>query len=251
MNKFKLDFKNKVNRVDFEYRGTPGYYTSSPSSIYREIGYKGKVYKFIPASELGNHNDANFFTEDDIDLLITLRDELNIEAFPFKTKDGRKTYLFLNKDWLFDVAMRLLYLLEDAKMFNITGSTLYINGVEFDYMSKCSFGMCEYGEYSYGILDTDIRKIQKLFLSPTTKSGCKFSYFKSYLTLLPLYSSKDRVIFNDGSYVSDEFLNLSSDELSKIPMNEVVEYMVSDMQDNKCTVVEFVIKRVEWGDLWE
>lgn len=234
-----------MNGVDFEYRGTPGYYTSSSSSIYREIGYKGKVYKFIPASELGNHSDANVFTEDDIDLLITLRDELNIEAFPFKTKDGRKTYLFLNKDWLFDVAMRLLYLLEDAKMCNIVGSTLYINGVEFDYMSKCSFGMCEYGEYSYGILGTDIRKIQKLFLSPTTKSGCKFSYFKSYLTLLPLYSSKDRVIFNDGSYVCDESLNLSSDELSKIPINEVVEYRVSNTPDSKCTVVEFVIKRVE------
>lgn len=244
MNKFKLDFKNKVDRVDFKYKGIPGYYASRPSSINQEVGYKGKVYTLVPASELVNHDDANFFTEDDIDLLITLRDELNIEAFPFKTKDGRKTYLFLNKNWLFDVAIRLLYVLEDAKMFHIVGSTLYIDGVEFDYKSKCSFGMCDYGEYSYGIVEVDIHKVPQMFLSSATNSGCKLWYFKNYLTMLPLSEGKGEVYFDVCHDTNDGFLSLNSDRLSEVPINEVVEYKVSDTLVGR-KIVKFVIKRVE------
>lgn len=241
--RFKLDFKHKVNRIDFNYKGTPGYYDSSPSSIDQEIGYKGKVYKFVPASEL-KQDSTNFFTGDDIDLLITLRDEFNIEAFPFKKNDGSVAYLFLHGNWLFDVATRLLLLIESARMFNIVGSTLYIDGVEFDYKSKCSFGMSEYGEYSYGISDKVDMK-QPIFLSEDTNSGCKISYLKHYLTMLPLLSNEYRVIFEKGSYPDDNSLKVYSKELSKIPINEVIEYRVSDISDSKCTVVEFVIKRVE------
>lgn len=120
--------------------------------------YNGKVYKFYPAVELSEHQDTSFFTEDDIDLLIFLRDELDIEAFPFNKSNGEITYLFLNKNWLFDVAIKLLYILKSSRMFNIVGSTLYIDGVEFDYKSRCSFGICEYGEYSYGITEVDVHR---------------------------------------------------------------------------------------------
>lgn len=241
--RFKLDFKHKVNRIDFNYKGTPGYYDSSPSSIDQEIGYKGKVCKFIPASGL-KKDSTEFFTENDIDLLITLRDEFNIEAFPFKKNDGSVAYLFLHGNWLFDVATRLLLLIESARMFNIVGSTLYIDGVEFDYKSKCSFGMSEYGEYSYGVLDKVDMK-QPIFLSEDTNSGCKISYLKYYLTMLPLLSKDYRVIFEKGSYPDDNPLKVCSKELSKIPINEVVEYKIFDTKGGNSKVVEFVIKQIE------
>lgn len=241
--RFKLDFKNKVNRIDFNYRGTPGYYDSSPSSIDQEIGYNGKVCKFIPASKL-KQDSTDFFTENDIDLLITLRDEFNIEAFPFKKNDGSVTYLFLHGNWLFDVATRLLLLIESARMFNIVGSTLYIDGVEFDYRSKCSFGMSEYGEYSYGILNkVDIK--QPIFLSKDTNSGCKISYLKCYLTMLPLLSKEYRLIFEKGYYLDHNQLEVCSKELSKVPINEVYEYKVFDTKDGYNKVVEFVIKPIK------
>lgn len=169
--------------VKFEYNGIQGFFDKSKD--IDELIYDDKVYKFYPAIELREHQDTSFFTEDDIDLLIFLRDKLDQEAFPFRKPTGEVTYLFLNKNWLFDVAIRLLYLLGTAKMFNIVGSTLYIDGVEFDYKSKCKFGMCDYGEYSYGIVDVDIGLCPQMFLSHATNSGCKFWYFKSYLTMLP------------------------------------------------------------------
>lgn len=207
--------------------------------------YNGKVYKFYPASELREHQDNSFFTEDDIDLLIFLRDKLNQEAFPFKNKLGEVVYLFLNKNWLFDVAIRLMYTLENAKMFSIIGSTLYIDGVEFDYRSKCSFGMCDYGEYSYGIIGVDIHKIPQMFLSSTTNSGCKFGYFKSYLTMLPLSKDNGRVYFDSSHSINEEFLSISSNSLSRIPINEVIEYKVFNSYYSNSREVTFIVKQVE------
>lgn len=250
MNTFKLNSMEESKKVSFNYNGNYGCYAKSTPHTNAKLEYKEKTYTFFPASELESHNNANFFTEDDIDLLIILRDELNIEAFPFMTKGGKITYLFLNKNWLFDVAKRLLCILEDARMFNIVGSTLYINGVEFDYKSKCSFGMSEYGEYSYGILDKVDMK-QPIFLSEDTNSGCKISYLKHYLTMLPLLSNEYKIIFEKGSYPDDNSLKVCSKELSKVPINEVVEYKVFDTKGGNSRVVEFIIKQIEWGSNYE
>lgn len=228
--------------IKFEYSGVQGLFDKSKDLC--ELTYNDKVYKFYPAVELSKHQDTSFFTEEDIDLLIFLRDELDIEAFPFKKSDGEITYLFLNKDWLFDVAIRLLYLLEDSKMFNIVGSTLYIDGVEFDYRSKCSFGMCDYGEYSYGIVEVDMYKCPQMFLSSTTNSGCKFGYFKSYLTMLPLSKDNGRVYFDGSHSINEEFLSISSDSLSRIPINEVIQYKVFNSYYSNSREVEFIIKNV-------
>ena len=233
---------NHTKVIKFEYNEVQGSFDLSKD--IDELTYNGKVYKFYPASELREHQDNSFFTEDDIDLLIFLRDKLNQEAFPFKNRLGEVTYLFLNKNWLFDVAIRLMYTLENAKMFSIIGSTLYIDGVEFDYRSKCSFGICEYGEYSYGIIGVDIHNVPQMFLSHTTNSGCKFWYFKSYLTLLPLSEHNGTVYFETHYGANDEYLPLNSDRLSSIPINEVVDYRVyyTPYSDNK--TIEFIIKRV-------
>lgn len=53
--------------------------------------YSKKTYKFYPDVELS----TNFFTEGYIDLLIALRDELDIEAFPFRKPNGEVTYISL------------------------------------------------------------------------------------------------------------------------------------------------------------
>lgn len=233
---------NYSKKAKFEYNGIQGLFDKSKD--LHELTYNGRVYKFYPAKELKEHADTSFFTEDDIDLLIFLRDKLDIEAFPFMTKDCEITYLFLNKNWLFDVAIRLLHTLENAKMFNIIGSTLYIDGVEFDYKSKCSFGICDYGEYAYGIIEVDIRKVPQMFLSLSTNSGCKFWYFKSYLTLLPLSVYNGRVYFDTCHDFNDESLSISSDRLSRIPINEVIDYKVSNSLYSDRKEVEFVIKPV-------
>lgn len=228
--------------IKFEYNEVQGSFDLSKD--IDELTYNGKVYKFYPASELREHQDNSFFTEDDIDLLIFLRDKLNQEAFPFKNRLGEVTYLFLNKNWLFDVAIKLLYILKSSKMFNIVGSTLYIDGVEFDYKSRCSFGICEYGEYSYGITEVDIHRCPQMFLSSTTNSGCKFGYFNSYLTMLPLSKDNGRVYFDNSHSINEEFLSISSNSLSRIPINEVVQYKVFNSYYNNSREVEFIVKNV-------
>lgn len=235
---------NHTKVIKFKYNGIKGLFDKS-KDVY-ELTYNGKVYKFYPAVELSEYQDTSFFTEDDIDLLIFLRDELDIEAFPFNKSNGEITYLFLNKNWLFDVAIKLLYILKSSKMFNIVGSTLYIDGVEFDYKSRCSFGICDYGEYSYGIIEVDIHKVPQMFLSLSTNSGCKFWYFKSYLTLLPLSVYNGMVYFDNCHNTNDESLSISSDSLSRVPINEVVEYKVYNALHSNDKEVGFIVKPVGW-----
>lgn len=170
--------------VKFEYNGIQGLFDKSKD--IEELTYNGKVYKFYPAVELREHDDTSFFTEDDIDLLILLRDKLHQEAFPFKKSTGEITYLFLNENWLLDTAIRLLKINESFQMFFIKGSTLFINGVEFDYKSKCKFGICEYGEYSYTIPVEENDSSEAIYASTYTKSGCRIDYLPALLTIMPL-----------------------------------------------------------------
>lgn len=238
--RYKLDYCTEVrcDCYEFAYNGIRGFYDKSKD--VHELFYHKKTYKFYPAVELS----TSFFTEDDIDLLIFLRDELDIEAFPFNKSNGEITYLFLNKNWLFDVAIKLLYILKSSRMFNIVGSILYIDGVEFDYKSRCSFGICEYGEYSYGITEVDIHRCPQMFLSLTTNSGCKFGYFKSYLTMLPLSKDNGRVYFDNSHSINEEFLSISSNNLSRIPINEVIQYKVFNSYYSNSREVEFIVKNV-------
>jgi len=170
--------------IKFEYNGIQGSFDKSKD--VEELTYNGKVYKFYPAAELREHQDTSFFAEEDIDLLIFLRDELHQEAFPFKKSTGEVTYLFLNENWLVDIAIRLLKTNESFQMFFIKGSTLFINGVEFDYKSKCSFGICEYGEYSYTIPIEEHDSNKAIYVSTYTKSGCCIDYLPALLTIMPL-----------------------------------------------------------------
>ena len=94
-NEWSGDEVDHTKVIKFEYNGIQGSFDKSKD--VEELTYNGKVYKFYPAVELREHQDTNFFMEDDIDLLIFLRDKLDQEAFPFKNKLGEITYLFLNK----------------------------------------------------------------------------------------------------------------------------------------------------------
>lgn len=170
--------------IKFEYNEIQGLFDKSKD--VEELTYNGKVYKFYPAAELREHQDTSFFAEEDIDLLIFLRDELHQEAFPFKKSTGEITYLSLNENWLVDIAIRLLKTNESFQMFFIKGSTLFINGVEFDYKSKCSFGICEYGEYSYTIPVEEYDLSKAIYVSTYTKSGCYIDYLPALLTIMPL-----------------------------------------------------------------
>lgn len=102
--RYKLDYCTEVRRdcYEFAYNGIRGFYDKSKD--VHELFYHKKTYKFYPAVELS----TNFFTEGYIDLLIALRDELDIEAFPFRRPDGEVTYLFLSKNWLMFQGLALL-----------------------------------------------------------------------------------------------------------------------------------------------
>lgn len=114
-NKYKLDSCTKLdsNHFMFIYNGIVGTYDKS------ELYYNEKLYKFYPKAELGSHMESNFFTEDDIDLLIALRDGLNIEAFPFRKSNGEVTYLFLSEDWLMHQGLAILANSENSKVLSL------------------------------------------------------------------------------------------------------------------------------------
>ena len=103
--KFKLDLCTKVNSTHFEfiYNEIQGTYNKS------ELYYNGKLYKFYQVAESG------LFTEDDINLLIALRDGLDIEAFLFMKSSGEVTYPYLSENWLMHQGLAILANSNDSK----------------------------------------------------------------------------------------------------------------------------------------
>ena len=170
--RFKFEDMEEIKKIVFNYNWNQGSYEQGTSVTIPKIEYKGNVYKFLPATEL-NPDATNFFTKEDIDFLITLRDKLGIEAFPFKKSDGTVTYLFLNKDWLIDIATRLLVSYNSFQMFYIIGSTLFINGNQVDYKSQCQFVEDEYGKLSYTIPVDKHESDEIVYVSMHTKLGCR------------------------------------------------------------------------------
>lgn len=128
-NKFKLDSCTKVNSTHFEfiYNGIQGTYNKS------ELYYNGKLYRFYQVAE------PDLFTEDDINLLIDLRDGLNIEAFPFRKSNGEVTYLALNANWLMHQGLAILANSNDSKWFKLEEDRLFIDDKEVDYQKQCTF----------------------------------------------------------------------------------------------------------------
>lgn len=222
-NKYKLDSCTKLdsNHFMFIYNGIAGTYDKS------ELYYNEKLYKFYPRAELDSHMESNFFTEDDIDLLIALRDRLNIEAFPFRKPSGEVTYIFLSEDWLMHQGLAILANSEDSKVFKLEEDKLFVDEKEVNYQKQCTFHNGFTGEFTYGIpfYSRDTKEI--LLLLPV-KVGCRIQYLKDLIPYLPL---KEKIGYFKASpfgYKTDCRNGYYYDnKLSKFPVNKVDYFSVA------------------------
>ena len=228
-NKYKLDSHIKVNSTNFEftYNGIRGTYNRS------ELCYNGKVYKFYQAAESG------LFTEDDINLLIALRDGLNIEAFPFKKSNGEVTRLVLSVNWLMYQGLAILTNSKDSKCFKLEEDRLLIDDKEVDYQEQCTFHVSIYGELTYGI-PFSYKDTKEILLLLPVKVGCRVSYLKELIPYLPLKENIGyfkvspfgyREDYRNGYYYDNKF--------SEYPANKVVKY------DQTAIGIEYEIERIK------
>lgn len=216
-NRFKLDYCTEVRRdcYEFAYNGIRGFYDKSKD--VHELFYHKKTYKFYPAVELS----TNFFTEGYIDLLIALRDELDIEAFPFRRPDGEVTYLFLSKNWLMSQGLALLANSKDSKMFKLEEDKLFVDDKEINYIQQCTFHLAACGEFTYGI-PFSYEDTKEIILLHTVKVGCKVSYLRNLLPYLPLNVTyveleASNIVYKDNYGTACYYDN----KLSNFPVNKV------------------------------
>jgi hypothetical protein len=174
--RYKLDYCTEVrcDCYEFAYNGIRGFYDKSKG--VHELFYHKKTYKFYQAVELS----TNFFTEGYIDLLIALRDELDIEAFPFRRPDGEVTYLFLSKNWLMSQGLALLANSKDYRMFKLEGDKLFVDNKEVDYQKQCTLHTAPYGELTYGI-PFSYEDTKEIILLHSIRVGCRVSSLKELL----------------------------------------------------------------------
>lgn len=230
-NKYKLDSHIKVNSTNFEFtcNGIRGTYNRS------ELCYNGKVYKFYQAAE------SDLFTEDDIDLLIALRDGLNIEAFPFKKSNGEVTHLVLSANWLMYQGLAILANSKDSKWFKLEEDRLFIDDKEVDYQKQCTFHVSIYGELTYGI-PFSYKDTKEILLLLSIRVGCRVSYLESLIPYLPLKVTSGYFRVSHFMYRKDYRNGYYYDnKLSKYPVNKVVKY------DQTAIGIEYEIERSKNG----
>ena len=223
-NRFKLDYCTEVrcDCFEFAYNGIHGLYDKSKD--LNELFYNKKTYKFYQDVELGKHTDSNFFTEADIDLLIILRDELDIEAFPFRRPDGEVTYLFLSKNWLMFQGLALLANSKDYRMFKLEEDKLFVDEKEVNYMQQCTLHIAPYGELTYGI-PFSYEDTKEIILLHSIRVGCRVSSLKELLPYMPLNNTYFE--FEASSIVYKEEWRIYYDnKLSKFPVNKVDSFYV-------------------------
>ena len=222
--RYKLDYCTEVrcDCFEFAYNGIRGFYDKSKG--VHELFYHKKTYKFYPAVELSTHDDSNFFTEGYIDLLIALRDELDIEAFPFRRPDGEVTYLFLSKNWLMSQGLALLANFKDSKMFKLEEDKLFVDEKEVNYILQCTLHTAPYGELTYGI-PFSYEDTKEIIILHSIRVGCRVSSLKELLPYMPL----------NNTYFEFEASNIIYKEnwgfyggikLSKFPVNKVDSFYV-------------------------
>lgn len=216
-NKFKLDYCTEVrcDCFEFAYNGVHGFYDKSKD--INELFYNKKTYKFYPDVELS----TNFFTEGYIDLLIALRDGLDIEAFPFRKPNGEVTYISLSKNWLMSQGLALLANSRDYRMFKLEEDKLFVDEKEVNYMQQCTFHIAPYGELTYGI-PFSYEDTKEIILLHTVKAGCKVSYLRDLLPYLPLNVTyieleASNIVYRDDYGIACYYDN----KLSKFPVNKV------------------------------
>ena len=223
-NRFKLDYCTEVrcDCFEFVYNGIHGFYDKSKD--IHELFYHKKIYKFYPSVELSTYDDSNFFTEGYIDFLIALRDELDIEAFPFRKPDGGVTYLFLSKNWLMFQGLALLANSKDHRMFKLEEDKLFVDEKEVNYMQQCTLYIAPYGELTYGI-PFSYEDTKEIILLHSIRVGCRVSSLKELLPYMPLNNTYFE--FEASSVVYKEEWRICYDnKLSKFPVNKVDSFYV-------------------------
>ena len=219
-NRFKLDYCTEVqcDCYEFAYNGIRGFYDKSKD--VHELFYNKKTYEFYPAVELS----TNFFTEGYIYLLIALRDELDIEAFPFRRPDGEVAYLFLSKNWLMSQGLALLANSKDYRMFKLEEDKLFVDEKEVNYMQQCTLHIAPYGELTYGI-PFSYEDTKEIILLHSIRVGCRVSSLKGLLPYMPLNNTYFE--FEASSIVYKEEWRIYYDnKLSKFPVNKVDSFYV-------------------------
>lgn len=226
-NKFKLDSCTKVNSTHFEfiYDGIQGTYNRS------ELCYNGKLYKFYQVAE------SDLFTEDDIDLLISLRDGLNIETFPFRKSNGEVTFLVLSANWLMHQGLAILANSKESKMFKLEEDRLFVDDKEVGYQKQCTFYISSFGEFTYGI-PFSCKATKEILLLLPVGVGCRVSYLKELIPYLPLRVTSGYFRVSPFSYKED-YRNgyYCNSKLSEVPVNKILKY------DNFITEIEYEIER--------
>ena len=224
--KLKLDYCTEVrcDGFEFAYNGIRGFYDKS-KDVY-ELFYNKRTYKFYPAIELRSHMGTNFFTENDIDFLIALRDALDIEAFPFRKSNGEIDYLFLSKNWLMCQGLALLANTEDSGVFKLEGDKLFVDDKEIDYRKQCAFHTAPYGELTYGI-PFSYEDTKEIILLNALKVGCRVSYLRNLIPYLPLNTTygeleASNIIYTENYGVGHYYDN----KLSNFPVNKVDSFYV-------------------------
>lgn len=219
-NIFKLDYCTEVrcDCFEFAYNGIRGFYDKSKD--VHELFYHKKTYKFYPDVELS----TNFFTEGYIDLLIALRDGLDIEAFPFRKPNGEVTYISLSKNWLMSQGLALLANYKDSKIFKLDEDKLFVDDKEVNYREQCTFHIAPYGELTYGI-QFSYEDTKEIILLQSIRVGCRVSSLKELLPYLPVNNTY--LEFEASSIVYKEEWRIYCDnKLSKFPVNKVDSFYV-------------------------
>ena len=234
-NKYKLDLYTKLdsNHFEFVYNGIEGFYSKGKTT--HEIYYNGKSYEFYPVVELKDHMESNFFTEDDIDLLVTLRDELGIEAFPFRKSNGEVTYLFLSGDWLMHQGLALLANSKDSKVFKLEEDKLFVDDREVDYKKQCTFHNNFAGEFTYSI-PFSCKATKEILLLLLVKVGCRIQYLESLIPYLPLKKNLGYFKASPFDYRKDYRNGYYYDnKLSETPVNKV-DYLEISVGNTSITI---------------
>ena len=219
-NRFKLDYCTEVRRdcYEFAYNGIRGFYDKSKD--IHELFYNKKTYKFYPDVELS----TNFFMEGYIDLLIALRDELDIEAFPFRRPDGEVAYLFLSKNWLMSQGLALLANSKDYRMFKLEEDKLFVDEKEVNYMQQCTLYIAPYGELKYGI-PFSYEDTKEIILLHSIRVGCRVSSLKELLPYMPLNNTYFEFEASNIIY-KENWGFIGGNKLSKFPVNKVDSFYV-------------------------
>lgn len=221
-NRFKLDYvrKDDNNLAIFSYKGIEGYWDEKAD----RIKYGDRIYQYHRAEVLDEAPDSDFFTKEDMDLLIAINEEFHISLFPFKSESGNKFYLTLYTHWLMRQGLAMLSKSKDSKFFRLDGSKLFIDNEEVNYLEQCDFIPSSDVGLTYGVPYSN-KETMRIILWNQINVGCKDFYIKEILEYLPLKDTSGWFVLSQSTSEIDTRDYLFYDtKLSEVPINKVLKY---------------------------